>query len=529
MRTNVEIQELKINDSEYDSTLKILQYADDMTLFIKNSKDLLLAIADIERFGSLTGLQLNKNKSYGMWVGCSSRCTEAPGDINWVVYGENIKILGIYFNSELESSLISKNWTEKINKVKRMIKKWHKRNISLYGKIIIAKTFLISQFTYLMQSLALPVEVLNEIDTLIFKFLWQKKYSETKANEKIKRSILCRKVSDGGLNMISIKTQQKVFYLKWLKKRFAIDTDHKCSVEKQLTQYFFSKLGGLEYFLEAPAYDTKKEDICNSFFWSKVSETWSELSKTILTLDEDKNDILIQPLFHNNDIKYKGNTLFFKKWLEKGIFRIQHITTLQNGKYVFKSFKELQHIIGIDAQLMFQYNAMNNAIPPRWKYALNYLNNTHTVNKTGLINKQIHTFIQLTKQNSMIIRERIENFKNTMCNENFWKRRLDIDITKKYIIANNATQESRLRLLHFKILHNIYPTNHLLFKMKLRSNVLCENCQVPDFIEHFFVECESIRNFWNHISSYIKSSLNVSITLSTGDIQSFPNRIIQLI
>ena len=318
--------------------------------------------------------------------------------------------------------------------------------------------------------------------------------------------------------MISIKTQQKVFFLKWLQKRIVHYTDNKNTVEKQLMQYFFSKLGGLEYFIEAPAYDMKKEDICNSFFWSKVSKTWSEVSKSVLSLDEDKNDIITEPLFHNLNIKYKGNTLFFKKWMDNGICRIQHITKLQNGKYSFKNFQDIQLIIGNDAQLIFQYNAINNAIPQKWKDVLNHLNNLDSGNQSDLINKQILKFIKFMNQNSRMIREKIENPKNIMCNENFWKRRLNFDITNNYIIANNATKESRLRLLHFKILHNIYPTNHRLFKMKLRSNVLCEKCQAPDFIEHFFVECDSIRNFWNHISSYIKSSINVSITLSTGEI-----------
>ena len=68
LRTNEDIQGLKINDSDSESILKILQYADDMTLFIKKSKDLLLAIVDIEMFGSITGLHLNKKKSNGMWI-----------------------------------------------------------------------------------------------------------------------------------------------------------------------------------------------------------------------------------------------------------------------------------------------------------------------------------------------------------------------------------------------------------------------------------------------------------------------------
>ena len=106
----------------------------------------------------------------------------------------------------------------------------------------------------------------------------------------------------------------------------------------------------------------------------------------------------------------------------------------------------------------------------------------------------------------------------TRCNENFWKRKFNFDISQHYIIAHNATTESRLRLLHFKIMHNIYPTNILLCKMKIRGNNLCDNCQVTDFIEHFFIECNLIRDFWKHVTSYIKSSIDVAIKLSSKDI-----------
>ena len=107
---------------------------------------------------------------------------------------------------------------------------------------------------------------------------------------------------------------------------------------------------------------------------------------------------------------------------------------------------------------------------------------------------------------------------NTKCNEVFWKRNLDFDISDHYVIAHKATKESRLRLLHFKILHNIYPTNILLHKMKVKASPLCQVCQVPDFIEHFFVDCVQICWFWEFISSFIKSNTNKHINISRKNI-----------
>ena len=54
--------------------------------------------------------------------------------------------------------------------------------------------------------------------------------------------------------------------------------------------------------------------------------------------------------------------------------------------------------------------------------------------------------------------------------------------------------------------------------MKVRSNMLCDNCQVTDFIEHFFVKCDLIKDFWKFVSTFIKSAIDIHINLSSKDI-----------
>ena len=50
--------------------------------------------------------------------------------------------LGVYFNSTIETSKIQQNWTEQINDIKLSAQRWSRRNLSVDGKVIIAKTFL---------------------------------------------------------------------------------------------------------------------------------------------------------------------------------------------------------------------------------------------------------------------------------------------------------------------------------------------------------------------------------------------------
>ena len=70
----------------------------------------------------------------------------------------------------------------------------------------------------------------------------------------------------------------------------------------------------------------------------------------------------------------------------------------------------------------------------------------------------------------------------------FWSRKFGLEIDEHiWSIPSLVTKETRLRVLQWKILHNIYPTNILLCKMKVRDDQMCSYCNdVVDYTEHFF-------------------------------------------
>ena len=197
---------------------RIFQYADDTTILVKSESNLECALNIIDKFGKVSGLKLNRNKSVVLPLGGYKRDFASKSNIKWLTEDEYIKITGVYFGAKVEASKIDLNWKTKIEDMIKTISRWNRRNISLYGKIIIAKTHLLSKINYIIQSLTLPSSVLEEIDKILFKFIWQKKFTNKKAFEKIKRSVMCKNIENGGLSMVSIKDQQKVFHLKWLKE-----------------------------------------------------------------------------------------------------------------------------------------------------------------------------------------------------------------------------------------------------------------------------------------------------------------------
>ena len=82
-----------------------------------------------------------------------------------------------------------------------------------------------------------------------------------------------------------------------------------------------------------------------------------------------------------------------------------------------------------------------------------------------------------------------------------------------------ATRETRLRELQWKLLHNIYPTNIILAKMKIEANDKCSYCpNQTDYIEHFFFECPSVKSLWKKVEGDILRITECNVRLSAIDV-----------
>ena len=159
--------------------VRILQFADDATIFVKDRNSLRKAVRQIEEFGLFSGLELNKEKC-------------ALVDIKDFTLGENmegiiwsnsdVKILGVHFGNN-KDKVTEKNRSPKITKIDNLIKVWKTRNLTLFGKITIIKSFLVSQNN--AQMILMPAKIVKHVNTLLFSFLWNCK------KDKIKRKALC--------------------------------------------------------------------------------------------------------------------------------------------------------------------------------------------------------------------------------------------------------------------------------------------------------------------------------------------------
>ena len=333
---------------------------------------------------------------------------------------------------------------------------------------------------------------------------------------------MCKSVDKGGLNMISSKDQQKVFLIKWIKR--TLEKSMSSSEARHKEDIIFHKLGGVDYFLSASVY-SKNISIPPKMtrFWGDVVKTWLEFKNHNSGLSPlDEAEILKEPLFNNINIMYKGRTLFYNKWLSSGIKYVHHL--FKNGSML--SVADITQKVGRCPSLVFDYFALINSIPASWKNKLanNSNNGSNDDNANNSVDDPIveavrRSSLTLLQQSNRTLREKIVESRTVqICGKNFWLNKMGINICHNYKLAQEATKESRLRLLHFKILHNIYPTNILLNRMGLKETEKCEHCDHIDFIEHLFIHCTRLNGYWDHVFRLIHFKTGIKIPKTNENI-----------
>ena len=148
-------------------------------------------LSKIKLFSEFSGLYLNKSKSSVMLLSDKSESNTLKYGIRFV---NKLKILGITFSNELKVSEIVENFNPKIEQLKRLCSLWSKRHLSIIGKITILKSFGLSLFIFIMQSIGICEEKLIEINKICFRLIWKRNFDEKKAHERVKRNTLCNDV-----------------------------------------------------------------------------------------------------------------------------------------------------------------------------------------------------------------------------------------------------------------------------------------------------------------------------------------------
>jgi hypothetical protein len=127
--------------------------------------------------------------------------------------GESVTVLGLKFSKDTLN--LQENWEGVVEKVRGQVRNWTRFNLSLPGRINIAKTMLYSQINYLGCFLQIPEEFLDRISELIETYV--------SGNLRIAKKRLYTTPKNGGLGLFEINTYLKSQQVAWIARELNLD------------------------------------------------------------------------------------------------------------------------------------------------------------------------------------------------------------------------------------------------------------------------------------------------------------------
>jgi len=199
IEANSAIQGAMIGSEQGKCTVKTLAYADDVAV-VTSVDSLQEVFFEYERLYRASGLRLNAEKTEILFL------NRIVTDIN-VEYldkqvpcnsCEVVKICGNYLCLDDKKSY-ELNVTKRIENLAKILNSWKSRNLTIVGKMLVVKTFALSQLVFSSQFVNISAKDIKKIEKLCYGFLWGE------GPERVKRAYLKNSRINGGINGVDVE------------------------------------------------------------------------------------------------------------------------------------------------------------------------------------------------------------------------------------------------------------------------------------------------------------------------------------
>ena len=199
IESNPNVPALTLNN---DCVIKTLAYADDIAIVTENS-DVFIneAFSEYMKLTLMSGLTLNANKTEILNLCESQKQSSSVFYLNNpldILHKSETTICGNLLSRD-QARCYEVNITQKIVKLSNQLNKWKNRNLTINGKMIILKTFAISQLIFTSQFQVIRPKDVRRIEHLCYSFVWN-------GTDRVKRCYLKSEREEGGINGIDIES-----------------------------------------------------------------------------------------------------------------------------------------------------------------------------------------------------------------------------------------------------------------------------------------------------------------------------------
>lgn len=302
-------KEIKGIKTPLGNETKIIQYADDLNIVIKNSESINRIISHLSMYERASGAKINKSKTEIMCFGVSIVNKWGFKEVT-----ECKEILGVYIGRD-ENSARDKTWEKVLGKVQSKLNLWKARGLNLRGKVIVTNALILSKIIHILGNCELPKWALNSLNSAISCFLWRGK------GNLIAHRVLIANKREGGLGLIDICAKRDALRVKLI-SRFLDSTRQdpwKDSLAGYLAEYGERGVHNLCISLPRKAY-------CGlPGFYQEALEAWGKILPLLRPECRTKEHVLQIPFLSNPCLTFEGRVLRSSHCVAGGITRMRDV------------------------------------------------------------------------------------------------------------------------------------------------------------------------------------------------------------
>lgn len=471
---NDSIEGLIVPTSQHDiEEIKVLAYADDITIVCRNG-NLQPVFSEYERLSYVSGLKLNADKTEIL------NLIPSQSNSNRITYLGLVFLLGRVDRMTVCGMVIAGdaiaeyqgNVLDRIEKMESIVASWSRRNITMHGRMVLAKTFVISQIVFPAQFIQIGAKEIRKIERLIYAFVNGAR--TLYGPEKIARRYLKADKLKGGINGIDVNSFVTAIALRQFGKA--------AQLSRQLRAFQAS--------VNAP-----RDDIGNM--------AMSHLKSGILQFLKN------HPMPDLTELEYISST-HLSVFLKNNSNAAIHV-----NQYSIGSLFELQRELERGRIPRPRLNSIIRSLPQQLGRLIRAGSLVNAQTKFSLATLTDKLDLEFTTSKSIRLALASQKLGTLSIDLNKIHRRQDLPVagTVEFdqLFSNmNLIKHPALRSIRYKLcFKNIY-SNERRHRFGIADSPVCEspNCDQIETVEHQLFECANANRLWNMFAAL--TNLNIT-------------------
>ena len=466
---------------------KILAYADDVTCITDSNAGIKKIFKEYERLSKASGLMLNADKTEILDRNSQIFSFKYMNVIHRVKGKVEVKINGIIFNCNNEA-MKQKNYEMLLDKINSALLLWKMRRLSLLGKILIYKTYGLSQIIYVLTVIELDLIQYKQIHLMFNNYLWGRDLYNGANRGRIGWQRLCKPIEMGGFGMISFKEVIDSIRCRQLGKMFDDSYMHPLKqfiVQEDKSFASWNCLKGSADLVARVALELFKNDLCKIIKNS--------------TNDEISTDNLLIHRIGEIETIY---TVKINKRQHNDTIMLVHYWGCNNIRDIFVQSRQNRTVLAICRRVMTAkffriVKLMNHRnIRPQMERA----------EKIRLAGKNYKNISTVTSKEFRLLL-----FNNIGVNSNRLGENIDEQASKSYLAQIRRLISTKHKNTLLRVWNGDCLSHSRLIHYGVVDTDRCPRCNDFDSPEHMLLNCAYSRRTWELLQQRIPKRANSSM------------------